>query len=205
MVPSKYPEVQGRPHLQSLLSTHIDMQFEDVRALLRLPRAGSTVGANFAAAALLFNLISGISVVLYNASWKGFAAKSGSGAKFKKVLLSHFPFTEIPIQKELVVGAFYTYSRNPLAHSLGLGVPSHPKISIAKKPLTPSEITELEDNLSLPEWSHPALSPIGIQPGSSYQLCISGLYWGIHRMLHSIFADGNQVRDADQLAKRLGF
>lgn len=47
MLPSEYPEVQSYSHLQRLLADHIDMQFEDVRLLLRLPRKGSTVGGNF--------------------------------------------------------------------------------------------------------------------------------------------------------------
>jgi hypothetical protein len=76
--PSEYPEVQSYPHLHRLLADHIDIQFEDLRLLLKQPRGRSTVGANFATAALLFNVISGASVSFYKASWAKFTAKTGS-------------------------------------------------------------------------------------------------------------------------------
>ena len=47
VLPSEYREVQNYPHLKRLLADHIDMQFEDVRLLLRQPRGRSTVGGNF--------------------------------------------------------------------------------------------------------------------------------------------------------------
>ena len=39
MLPSEFPEVQSRAGLKRLLSEHIDMQFVDVRTMLRLPLA----------------------------------------------------------------------------------------------------------------------------------------------------------------------
>src|SRR5436190_23799263 len=97
------------------------MQFEDIRLLLRLPRGTSAVGANFATAAVLFNVISGASVCFYKTSWAGFTAKIGSGAKFKGVLRDHFPFGDIQIPQGRTIEVFYYYSRNPLAHAFGLG------------------------------------------------------------------------------------
>ena len=205
MLPSEYPEVQNYPHLKNLLAQHIDMQFEDVRLLLRLPRKGSNVGANFATAAVLFNIVSGASVAFYKTSWAGFTAKTGSGKKFKNVLRHHFPFAEITIPKETAIGVFYNYSRNPLAHSFGLGDPNVIEVFIAKKALTPTRITELEDSVTLPNWSREAIYETGIQPGPSYRISISGLYWGVHRMLQSIFQDSGQAKAADELAKQLGF
>ena len=37
------------------------MQIEDVRVLLRMPKAGYPAGCNFAAVAVLFNMIAGVS------------------------------------------------------------------------------------------------------------------------------------------------
>jgi len=206
VLPSQYSEVQSYGHLQQLLANHIDMQFEDVRLLLRLPRKGSSVGANFATAAVLFNIISGASVAFYNTSWKALKGKAGgSGERFRGVLSNHFPFAEITIPKKTTIDVFYKYSRNPLAHSFGLGGPKAIEVHIAKNALTPKRITELEDSPTLPIWSRAALTETGIQPGPSYRLGISGLYWGVHRMLQSVFQDGTQAAAADQVAKQLGF
>ena len=38
-LPSQFPEVAGQSGLRDFLADHIDMQFEDVRAVLRLPQA----------------------------------------------------------------------------------------------------------------------------------------------------------------------
>jgi len=206
VLPSQFPEAQGYPRLKQLLADHIDMQFEDVRVLLGLPQPGSHVGGNFATAALLFNIISGASVAFYNTSWKALKGKAGgSGERFRGVLSNHFPFAEITIPKKTTIDVFYKYSRNPLAHSFGLGGPKAIEVHIAKNALTPKRITELEDSPTLPIWSRAALTETGIQPGPSYRLGISGLYWGVHRMLQSVFQDGTQAAAADQVAKQLGF
>ena len=181
------------------------MQFEDVRVLLRCPLPGSTVGGNFATAALLFNIISGTSVAFYNTSMKALRGRSGgSGARFKGVLNDHFPMGEIALPPATVVKVFYEYGRNPLAHSLGLGSTA-PDVFIAKKALSARRIAELEDDATLPTWSREALYDAGVAPGPSYRISISGLYWGVHRMVHSILADVEQARRADGVAKQLGF
>lgn len=79
------------------------------------------------------------------------------------------------------------------------------EVFVAKKALTPTRITELEDSATLPNWSREALYETGIQSGPSYRVSISGLYWGVHRMLQSIFQDSSQAKAADRLAKKLGF
>ena len=206
VLPSQYPEVKSYPHLRKLLAEHIDMQFEDIRLLLRQPRGATTVGANFATAALLFNVISGASVCFYKTSWAGFTSKTGSGKKFKRVLRDHFPFADIQVAQSRTIQIFYDYSRNPLAHSFGLGDPTVIEVLLAKNKLTQKKITELEDSPTLPVWSRAALTETGIQTGPpSYRISTSGLYWGVHRMLQSIFAAKNQAVEADRVAKRLGF
>ena len=206
MLPSQFPEVQGYPHLKQLLADHIDMQFEDVRVLLRLPEPGSHIGGNFATAALLFNIISGASVAFYKTSMKAVKGKAGgSGDRFRRVLSDHFPMKDIALPEAVVLKVFYNYSRNPLAHSLGLGGPTSVQVFIAKKALSQKRILELEDSSTLPQWSREALFDAGIQPEPSYRIGISGLYWGVHRMLHSVFADAGEARAADSVATKLGF
>src|SRR5262245_54690671 len=146
MLPSDFPEVQGYPHLKHLLEAHINMQFEDVRVLLGLPLPGSGVGANFATAAVLFNIISGSSVAFYQPSLEALKGRAGgSGARFRDLLRNHFPMKEIAVPEATVVKVFYKYSRNPLAHSLGLGGPSNVQVFIEKNALSQQRIVELED------------------------------------------------------------
>jgi hypothetical protein len=206
VLPSQFPEVQSHPHLKQLLADHVDMQFEDVRVLLGLPQPGSHVGGNFATAALLFNLISGASVAFYKTSMKAIKGKAGgSGDRFRGVLRDHFPMEEIVLPEATVLKIFYDYSRNPLAHSLGLGGPASVEVFIAKKALSQKRILELEDSTTLPQWSREALFDAGLQSGPSYRVGISGLYWGVHRMLHSLFGNANETTTADRVAAKLGF
>jgi hypothetical protein len=107
--------------------------------------------------------------------------------------------------EEIVLKVFYNYSRNPLAHSLGLGGPSNVEVFIAKKSLSQRRIFELEDSPTLPQWSREALSDAGLQSATGYRLGISGLYWGVHRMLHSLFGDSSAVKASDGVVAKLGF
>jgi hypothetical protein len=206
MLPSAYPEVESYPHLKQLLAAHIDMQVEDIRVLLGLPQPGSSVGGNFATAALLFNLVSAASVAFYNTSLKALKGKvGGSGDRFKGVLRDHFPLAEISLPQATVLKVFYNYARNPLAHSLGLTGPKGVEVFIAKNPLSSKHIAELEDSPTLPKWSREALYKASGESGPSYRIGISGLYWGVHRMLQSIFANNSQAAGADNVAAKLGF
>jgi hypothetical protein len=64
VLPSNYPEAQGLGNVQQFLREQVDMQFADVRVLLRLPQEtiDPTVGCNFTAAAVILNQISGLSI-----------------------------------------------------------------------------------------------------------------------------------------------
>jgi hypothetical protein len=67
------------------------MQIEDVRVLLRMPKAGYPAGCNFAAVAVIFNLIAGVSVCFYDASPKALT-NGDRGKRFKNVLIDFFPW-----------------------------------------------------------------------------------------------------------------
>ncbi len=90
MLASQFPEFKAYPAVHGFITNHLDMQFNDVRAMMRLPLPTVTIsaGCNFAAAAALSNLISGISVVLYTSK----DPRSGSGAKFKELLRQFYPW-----------------------------------------------------------------------------------------------------------------
>ena len=87
MKPSRYPELREQPHLRELLDTQVDMQFDDVAVLLQLPRPGDLdAGCNLTLASLLFDLISGASVMFYRAELAYFQKKRKlSGSRFERV------------------------------------------------------------------------------------------------------------------------
>jgi hypothetical protein len=150
VLPSQFPELKGprRASLHRLCREHFDMQIEDVRVLLRMPKAGYPAGCNFAAVAVLFNLIAGVSVCFYNPSPK--ALTDGyRGKRFKNVLIDFFPWPA-GIAARDGADVFYKLGRNPMAHALGLDVPDAPDIGINKGPLSERKILELENALALP-------------------------------------------------------
>src|SRR4051812_37463160 len=124
MLPSSFPELKGLPRtsLRRLCRDHFDMQIEDVRVLLRMPKAGYPAGCNFAAAAVLFNLIGGASVCFYDTSPQALATAGDRGKRFKDMLIAFFPWPA-GISAKDGADVFYKYARNPLAHALGLDVP----------------------------------------------------------------------------------
>jgi hypothetical protein len=67
-LPSQYAEVHQVPAVQRLLREQVDMQFADIRVLLRLPdvRIAPHVGCNLAATSMIFNQISGFSIWFFH-------------------------------------------------------------------------------------------------------------------------------------------
>jgi hypothetical protein len=203
MLPSEFPEVSHiqQPSLKRLHRDHLDMQIEDIRVLFRLPTSRLPAGGNFTVATLLLNLIAGASVCFYNASHKTMKNHPPSSQHFKGILQNYYPWSSEPISATQGADLLWKYSRNPLAHALGLDKESAPEIYIAKSRIGPIKIAALEDDPVRPAWASPALSP----SGNHYVLDVAGLYWGTHRMLHAVFADPNQLAGAEQLASSLGF
>ena len=67
---SRFAPLQEYPSLQRLVSIQLDMQLEDAKTLLQLPREddGLPGGCNLTLASLLFNIVSGASYLFYDAS-----------------------------------------------------------------------------------------------------------------------------------------
>lgn len=104
----------------------------------------------------------------------------------------------------------YEAARNPLTHSLGFEAPPTSghvsrEIALAKRPLSEAEITQLEDEAVKPGWAGPTITQGKAASGAdSFKISISSRYWGVHRMMHALFADATQVVDADAVAKQFG-
>jgi hypothetical protein len=150
---------------------------------------------------MMFNLIAGASVCLYNANEKTLKKTPPTGAHFRGILKDYYPWSEEPVGAQTGADVIYKYSRNPLAHNLGLGPETEPNIQIAKSRLGPRQIKALEDSLTRPTWAAPALT----SQVRDYVLTIAGLYWGTHRMLHAVLADESQRTGAERLASSIGF
>jgi len=209
MLPSEFPEVQDYPHLKLLLDKQVNMQIADLRTLLKLPlpELGLNDGANLAAASLLFNFIAGCSVCFYDASRQGRHSRRGRGKRFQDLLRDFFPWQGEQFSKTQGIKALYESARNPLAHSLGLDSPptsgTGNQILLRKWALSGAEIQELENSLTKPSWAGSTILTESLASGAT-QLTISipALYWGAHRMLHSLFADLSHAAKAEALATR---
>jgi hypothetical protein len=122
---SQLLSVEDYPHVQSLTTGLFEMQFNDVRAMLQLPLPdlGIHAGCNFAIAAVLTNLISGISTTLYKPASlldEMSSPQCGSGRAFQGLVRDFFPYTPPPLRADGFATELYQLCRNPLAHAVGL-------------------------------------------------------------------------------------
>jgi len=207
MLPSEYPEVQTYASLRQLLAAHVDMQFDDLRTLLLLPRGKALRGGcNFATAALMFNIIAGSSVCFYKVDLESLSAQRNRGKRFKELLERYFPWEGESLSKTKFVSLLYDLARNPLVHSLGLdpppakGVPGEHTV-LTKWPLTPAKVASLEESVAKPRWAYPTVTTTEyVAGGKEHAISIPALYWGVHIMLRKVFADPVQADGAERLA-----
>ena len=204
VLPSQYPEVQAYPNLKRILQDYIDVQFSDLRTILKLPMPsrGLVAGCNFTAAAVLFNIVGGASVCFYDADPPTWGDR---GDRFQDLLTNYYPWPGddcYPIAK--CVEMLYKVARNPLTHSFGIGDPSANDLVLAKKELAWPRVRQLEDSVRRPIWVKPTLYP-STEPKykGKTALSVPTLYWGVHRMLHGLFADSAQVGKAEAFAARI--
>jgi hypothetical protein len=194
MLRSKFPEFRNYPEVLNFATNHLDMQFNDVRGMMKLPlpAIGITGGCNFAAAAILCNLISGISVVLYTPKRR----KAGSGEKFKSLLGDFYPW-EPGEKKAEKSKAIYDLVRNPLAHSLGVLKKGSLPLSIKKGALTEARLQELENASVRPNWV-----PLAVTGNSrAYVLSVVGLYWGVFDLVRRLAQSTKQMQQAEERIK----
>lgn len=191
MLPSQLSAFKRYPAVYEFVSKHVDMQFNDVRGMLKLPlpTAGIDAGCNFATTAMLCNLISGISVILYTPKSK----KRDSGTKFKE-LLRNFYSWERGESKGEKAKIIYKFARNPLAHSLGTLEKNSLPVSILKSPLSETQIEEIEHSVTRPTWV-----PLAVTGDSTrYDFSVAGLYWGVFHLVGSLAKDTGHMQQAEQ-------
>ncbi|MBI4583217.1 MAG: hypothetical protein HY717_04260 [Planctomycetes bacterium] len=163
--------------------------------MLRLPilDQGLSGGCNFAAAAAICNLISGISEVLYRP-----AGNPDSGPRFKSLLENYFPWEKGERRKDRAK-LLYKYIRNPLAHELGLDRRTHTtRIIIRKGPLSDEKIKELESSVNRPEWLPSPLK----RNGKRWNLSVPAFYWAAFNLLRNVARDPVHMERAQERLSR---
>jgi len=216
-LPSQFPEVAGQSGLRDFLADHIDMQFEDVRAVLRLPQAqalGTTGGGNFLAASALTAIICGASTLFYDAGPHAFQYPYRSQQRFLDVL-GYMPWdaNASGIQRGAGSKRLWQFARNPLTHAFGVSyrpgkatghVPNNLQWSLAivKRGYSVPEIGKLEQCVGRPAFVGVPLRKVASRP-DDFVLDVGGLYWAVHRMLHTLFADKTQASRAEHMPVRL--
>ena len=179
--------------------------------MLRLPQPAVdiTAACNFACAAVLLNLISGVSVVLYDPldDQRPRRERKGRGRLFKEAVESYYPWDAEP--ENGIVGPqgadlLYDSFRNPLTHAIGRHDRREPlKITRFKDTgLSEGELDLIERSgsarPSVALWQTPTLArdldgKLGLQ--------VEALYWGVREMIRRITASSERMAIAEEQLK----
>jgi hypothetical protein len=196
MLAEQMPEFAAYPHVQAFVQGHLAMQFGDVRAMLRLPlpHEGITNGCNFPAASWLCNLVSGISVVLYN-SLAATAGQPGHdrGQRFRELLRWYYPWLPAEDVKGKIT-VLYLYVRNPFAHSIGVLAPSEHLVTCRNGGATREQVQQLDVAYDSGAILHPALELVN----GIWELNVPYFYAGALCMLRRLASDGAQMQRTEQ-------
>jgi hypothetical protein len=216
LLPSEYPELRDWPKLRRLIELSVDMQFSDVRAMFRLPHAEIATGMNVTLTRSLFDLISGASVVFFNASPEALRQEGKSGDRFLALLASRYTPDmsaasdppELHVAGSLALSRadaerfLWTRARGPITHAFGLDDfdgKLNQRTYLAKPEfgLGEEQVVNLEE---VPE--RPGNPVVLLLTEGAYEINLRTLYWTIHRMLRNLFRDPDQAERAEFVASR---
>lgn len=198
-LPSEYEEARPLSAVGHLLREQVDMQFADLRALLRLPndQIAPHVGCNLTAAAMIFNQISGFSMWFFHDRQakriEGWERKRRgntlSGQRFKSFVRAYYPraIGEPPVES---ISVKLYDARNLLSHNLGVGdlKPGTRRREIAfAKPDPPPAAIDIVDLERQPVFPAAGVPVRGAGLQTTFN--IPGLYWALGRMLRGALAD----------------
>jgi hypothetical protein len=182
----------------------MDLYFTDVHAMLRLPRPEVDISqaCNFAIAAVLMNVISGISTVLYALP----PSRKDTGRKFQQALRDFFPWDAEPAYgvRDPDQGGKIVYEtlRNPMAHASGLQDPEpFGPVSITRFPppgLSETDLEEIETSRERPHERLPGAPTLMTDPVTTgLSLNVEALYWGVRELLRRLTADAVRMAAAE--------
>lgn len=198
MLPSQFPEFVAYPTVYGFVKHQLDMQFNDVRAMMKLPlpEVGIDAGCNFATVATLCNLIGGISAVLYAPRHKisGSRKRNDRGKRFKTLLEEFYPWDRDEDRMDKAK-TLYEIARNPLVHALGvLDKARGRRVIIKKSPLIEDQIEEMERSDIRPDWVSAAVT---IDP-ANHIINVWGLYWGVFHLVRQLAKNADQMQAAEK-------
>jgi hypothetical protein len=209
-LPSAFPEVAPYPTLKRLLTEQVDMQFADLRVLLRLPQndIAPHVGCNFTAAAAIANQISGFSIWLFHTRYAQQLRRCEkkrrdplSGKRFHGFVRAYYPRLSGEPTHDTIAKKLYQ-ARNLLSHNLGISdvgrKPRRQEILIGKPdpPMSAEDIVDLELEAQYPGTGVPVR-----REGTRIRLSVPGLYWALGRMLRAAVVE--HPARCEQEAERL--
>lgn len=206
MSPSELPGVAKYGAVDRFFRKHLDMQFNDVRTLMKLakPTQGLPAGCNFVTAAALANLVGGFAEVLYAAP-PSMNSPHQSGQRLQAILKELYPW-QPGERRKAKAKVLYYFVRNPLVHNLGIDDPRRPKkdmrrIPIRKRRLTERELVELET-------AHTPPARVGLavrREGRRWNLYVPALYWGTFHLLRRLTELPKHMRHAQALLSHYRF
>jgi hypothetical protein len=208
MLVSQLAPARGYPHVKGFLEQVIDMQFNDVRAMLQLPRPdiGIRPGCNFAIVSSLCNLISGVSTTIFKPSdlLHKVRSKYRSGRAFRELVADFFPYT--PPGANDFPRELYNLCRNPMVHSVGVRDAASPVVYF----------TRIHDPAHQDRgWSDQELEDLE-RPDRPFQLSAAGVvidpqrwtlncdsfYLDVIEMLRRLTSDAPQMQAAERRFKQ---
>ena len=207
MLLADIPEIKAYPAVSAFVTNHLSMQFGDVRSMMRLPLPdlGITHACNFAATAVLCNLVSGVSVSLYmpkspvKTNQKAERQWVGSGEAFKLLLEDFYPWGQGEDGKQRAK-VLYDLFRNPFAHALGVHGKTRYRIGVARRPgpgLQEAELEQLESSATRPAWLPAGLSG----GGNQWNVVAEGFYRDVFHTLWNVARDKAQMTQAEKRFK----
>jgi hypothetical protein len=198
------------PLVYDFIFNHVRMQFEDIGAMLRLPMQahGLNNGCNFASASVICNLISGVSVTIFQPAViqkpdkHGNMQMIGSGEAFKKLVAAFYPDPS-PQRRSDVANVLYKQLRNPFAHALGvlgkgaiqlaITKVTSPKAAMKGDGLTQAELAAIEES---PQ--RPGGIPLGVQgSGNQWEIIVDYFYRDALDMMVALAQDAQQMQQAE--------
>jgi hypothetical protein len=192
------------PTVRDFIAQVCDLFLLDVHSMLRLPRpeVGITAGCNFTIAAALTNVISGISVTLFEPP----ADRRETGRKFVDLAAHFFPWDTEPPEglrdpreaSEILSRTF----RNPMAHAFGLQDPEPvERVSITRFPgdgLSEASLEAIETSLQRPfEILRNAPTLRRVAATQRLELNAENFYWGVRELVRRLTADAARMAAAE--------
>lgn len=193
------------PAVLAFVRQVMDMYLADVHAMLRLPRleVDITEGCNFSIVAVLMNVISGVSVVLYEPP----ANRQDTGKKFRETARDFYPWDTEPAGAinnpdegaEILYGSF----RNPMAHAVGFQDPEPlGPLSVTRFPppgMAEADLEAIERSVGRPvQTLRGAPTLLRDAATQALHLNVESFYWGVRELLRRLTADTARMAVAEQ-------